>query len=92
MLHGDEHQNVDTNPYRNYPQSHVCILQTTLDLLHLGLEVFVLADGVSSSNKPEVAVALEVSPCLRRPTTCCAFGTGPSPATKPADPSSFVIC
>ncbi len=42
-------------------QSHICVLQTTLDLLDLGVGVFVLADGVSSSNKQEIGVALEVS-------------------------------
>ena len=39
-------------------QSHICILQTTLDLLQLGYDVHVLADGVSSSRPQEVPIAL----------------------------------
>jgi hypothetical protein len=39
-------------------QSHVCVLQTALDLLDLGYQVHVLADGVSSCNKEEVPFAL----------------------------------
>ncbi|KAH8996979.1 Isochorismatase hydrolase [Lactarius hatsudake] len=40
-------------------ESHVCVLQSTLDLLERGYDVHVLADGVSSCNKEEVPVALE---------------------------------
>ncbi|KAI1793021.1 Isochorismatase hydrolase [Ganoderma leucocontextum] len=39
-------------------ESHICILQTTLDLLQLGYDVHVLADGVSSSRPQEVPIAL----------------------------------
>src|ERR1700722_5464032 len=39
-------------------QSHVCVLQTALDLLGCGYAVYVLADGVSSCNKEEVPLAL----------------------------------
>ncbi|THH21052.1 hypothetical protein EW146_g429 [Bondarzewia mesenterica] len=39
-------------------ESHVCVLQSTLDLLQLGYDVHVLADGVSSCNKEEVPFAL----------------------------------
>lgn len=42
-----------------YHQSHVCVLQSTLDLLERGYDVHVLADGVSSCNKEEVPWALE---------------------------------
>jgi len=40
-------------------ESHVCVLQSTLDLLERGYDVHVLADGVSSCNKEEVPWALE---------------------------------
>jgi hypothetical protein len=39
-------------------QSHVCVLQTALQLISLGYGVHVLADGVSSCNKEEVPIAL----------------------------------
>ncbi|KAI5982281.1 Isochorismatase-like protein [Pisolithus marmoratus] len=39
-------------------ESHVCVLQTALDLLDEGYDVHVLADGVSSCNPEEVPVAL----------------------------------
>jgi len=39
-------------------ESHICVTQTTLDLLREGHKVYVLADGVSSCNKEEVPVAL----------------------------------
>ena len=40
-------------------QSHVCVLQTALELLDRKFAVHVLADGVSSCNKEEVSIALE---------------------------------
>ncbi|KAI0128703.1 isochorismatase domain-containing protein [Xylariales sp. AK1849] len=40
-------------------ESHICVTQTTLDLLANGHKVYVLADGVSSCNKEEVPLALD---------------------------------
>ncbi|USP77817.1 isochorismatase domain-containing protein 2A, mitochondrial precursor [Curvularia clavata] len=39
-------------------ESHICITQTTLDLLRRKHKVYVIADGVSSCNKEEVPIAL----------------------------------
>ncbi|KAI0771545.1 Isochorismatase hydrolase [Trametes elegans] len=39
-------------------ESHVCVLQSALDLLALGYDVHVLADGVSSCHHDEVGTAL----------------------------------
>ncbi|ORY85004.1 Isochorismatase-like protein [Protomyces lactucae-debilis] len=39
-------------------ESHICVTQTTLDLIAHGHEVFVISDGVSSCNASEVPIAL----------------------------------
>ena len=39
-------------------ESHICVTQTTLDMLREGHRVYVLADGVSSCNREEVPIAL----------------------------------
>ena len=41
-----------------HAQSHICILQTTMDLIERGYDVYVVADGVSSSRPEEVPIAL----------------------------------
>ncbi|BFZ53444.1 hypothetical protein PYCC9005_000468 [Savitreella phatthalungensis] len=39
-------------------ESHICVTQTTLDLIAHGHSVYVIADGVSSCNPEEVPIAL----------------------------------
>jgi nicotinamidase-related amidase len=37
-------------------ETHICVTQTTLDLLENGHKVYILADGVSSCNPQEVNI------------------------------------
>lgn len=39
-------------------ETHICVLQTSLDLLGMGHRVWVVADAVSSCNEEERGVAL----------------------------------
>jgi nicotinamidase-related amidase len=39
-------------------ETHICVTQTTIDLLRRGHKVYVLADGVSSCNELERPIAL----------------------------------
>jgi hypothetical protein len=39
-------------------ESHICVTQTTLDLIANGHKVYILADGVSSCNPQEIPIAL----------------------------------
>jgi nicotinamidase-related amidase len=52
------HLTVPTNVAIVGIESHVCVLQTTLDLLKSGHSVYVIADGVSSVNKEEIPIAI----------------------------------
>ncbi len=51
-------------------EAHVCVLQTTLDLLAGGRQAFVVTDAISAS-QPE-----QIAPALARMTTAGAIQTG----------------
>ena len=40
-------------------EAHICVSQTTLDLLADGHSVYILADGVSSSHRAQARIALD---------------------------------
>jgi len=40
-------------------ETHICVTQTTLDLLANGHKVYIIADGVSSCNEGEIGIALQ---------------------------------
>lgn len=40
-------------------ETHVCVLQTALDLCHAGVDVYVVIDAVSSRNEPDHHYALQ---------------------------------
>lgn len=41
-------------------ESHVCVLQTAQDLLQEGAQVHIVRDGVSSCNRKEIPIAVQV--------------------------------
>ncbi len=41
-------------------QTHVCVLQTSLDLIEQGYEVHIIVDGVSSQRLGDRATAIQV--------------------------------
>jgi isochorismate hydrolase len=53
-------------------ESHVCVLQTCLDLLSKNIGVYVIIDAISSCNKEEVPTAVEVRKQAERLIGSCA--------------------
>lgn len=51
-------------------EAHICVLQTTLDLLEQGFEVFLLGDAIGSGEQSQVGTA------LTRMERCGAIRTG----------------
>ncbi len=64
-------------------ETHVCVLQTTLDLIDKGFEVHVLVDGVSSQRLHDRAIGIhrlaQAGACLR-------------PSSSPAASNYIVLC
>lgn len=63
MMTGKAHEWINANSSRsNYIlfgiESHLCILNTALDLSRSGKQVYIIVDGISSSHPSEVSVAL----------------------------------
>ncbi|KAK7749222.1 hypothetical protein SLS62_008301 [Diatrype stigma] len=65
--HPNDNDNDDDGDFSSAPETqvvivgieaHICVTQTAMDLLAAGHDVYVLADGVSSCNEPEVPLAL----------------------------------
>ncbi|MGL4472979.1 MAG: isochorismatase family protein [Shewanella sp.] len=45
-------------------ETHICVYQTCRDLIHAGFEVFILVDGMSSRNKQDYQVGIQMMQAL----------------------------
>ena len=41
-------------------ESHICVLQSCLDLLENGYQVYIIRDGISSCNQQEIPISVEL--------------------------------
>lgn len=64
-------------------QTHVCILQTTIDLLNRGINVYIVADAVSSQRQFDRSVALKVSGLVTLLLAAHQADLGPPPPAAP---------